>query len=163
MAVDEDIARISEQEETLRFERFDLAAAWRLGSLLREMAEERRLGVAIDVQLHSMPAFYAAMPGSTPDNAQWIRRKRAVALRFFRSSYAIGLMLAKQNATMEGKYGLASADYAAHGGSFPIFVTGTGCIGAVTVSGLPQREDHNMVVEALAKILGKDIAGLRLD
>ena len=163
MAVDEDIARILEQERVLRFERFDLNTAWRLGSLLRDMAEERRLGIAIDVQLHSMPAFYAAMPGSTPDNAQWIRRKRAVALRFFRSSYGIGLLLAKQETTIDAKYGLTIVDYAPHGGSFPIFVEGTGCIGAVTVSGLPQREDHNMVVEAVATILKVDVSGLRLE
>jgi uncharacterized protein (UPF0303 family) len=53
-------------------------------------------------------------------------------------------------------------DFAAHGGSFPIIVRGTGCIGAVTVSGLPQRDDHNLVVEALALLLVKDVDALRL-
>lgn len=163
MAIEDDIARISEQEEALRFESFDLGMAWQLGSRLREKAIKRGWGVAIDVELHSMPAFYTALPGSTPDNANWIRRKRAVALRFFHASYGVGLHLARQNTTLEAKYGVATADYAAHGGSFPIFVKNTGCIGAVTLSGLPQREDHNTVVEALAEILGKDYAALRLD
>lgn len=163
MTIDRDLARIAEQEEQLRFDSFDLATAWQLGRLLQEMAEARGLGVAIDVQLHAMPAFYAALPGSTPDNASWIRRKRNTTLRLFKSSYATGLSLAKQKTTLLDKLALPDADYAPHGGSFPILVKGTGCIGAVTVSGLPQREDHNMVVEALAQMLGKDLDSLKLD
>ncbi|MBP1846723.1 uncharacterized protein (UPF0303 family) [Rhizobium petrolearium] len=163
MAIEEDIAKIAEQERTLVFDRFDLSTAWDLGSLLRHMATERGQGVAIDVRLHSMPAFYAALPGSTADNEGWVRRKRNLVLRFFQSSYAIGRKLTQQEATLQEKYGLSSADYAAHGGSFPITVAGVGCVGAVTVSGLPQREDHNLVVEALARMLGKDISLLRLD
>lgn len=163
MAIEQDIERIAEQEKALVFDRFDLTTAWELGSLLRQMATERGLGVAIDVRLHSMPAFYAALPGSTADNEGWVRRKRNLVLRFFQSSYAIGRKLAQQDTTLEAKFGLSSPDYAAHGGSFPISVAGVGCIGAVTVSGLPQREDHNLVVEALARMLGMDISELRLD
>ncbi|WP_105382395.1 heme-degrading domain-containing protein [Neorhizobium alkalisoli] len=163
MAIEEDIARITEQEKTLVFDRFDLGTAWDLGSLLRHMAIERNLGVAIDVRLHSMPAFYAALAGSTPDNESWVRRKRNVVLRFFQSSYMIGRKLAQRDETLESKYGLSAVDYAPHGGSFPIAVTGVGCIGAVTVSGLPQREDHNLVVEALGRLLGKDVSTFRLD
>jgi uncharacterized protein (UPF0303 family) len=158
-----DIEKITEQERVLVFDRFDLATAWELGSLLRDMALERKVGVAIDVRLHSMPAFYVALPGTSADNEGWVRRKRNLVLRFFQSSYAIGRKLALQKDTVDNRYGLSSADYAPHGGSFPIRVEGVGCIGAVTVSGLPQREDHNMVVEALARMLGKDISTLRLD
>jgi uncharacterized protein (UPF0303 family) len=162
MGIEEDLARIAEQERALVFERFDLATAWDLGSRLHNLAHERRLGVAIDVRLHSMPAFYAALPGSTADNEFWVRRKRNLVMRFFQSSYAIGRKLALQDTTLEDKFGLSAAEYAAHGGSFPIQVAGVGCIGAVTVSGLPQRDDHNLVVEVLAAMLGKDLAALAL-
>lgn len=162
MGIEQDLAKIAEQERELVFDRFDLATAWELGATLRNLAQERRLGVAIDIRLHSMPAFYAALPGSTADNEAWVRRKRNLVLRFFQSSYAIGRKLALQSTTLEEKYGLSSADYAAHGGSFPITVAGVGCIGAVTVSGLPQREDHEMVVEVLSLMLHKDLAALAL-
>ena len=161
MSIDEDLTRIAAQEEALRFDTFDLSTAWVLGKLLRDLASERGLGVAIDITFHSMPVFYMALIGSTPDNANWIRRKRNMVLRYFRSSYASGLMLAKNGKTVEDS-GLSPADFASHGGSFPIYVNGTGCIGAVTVSGLPQRDDHNLVVEALALMLGHEPQSLSL-
>ncbi|OWZ92779.1 hypothetical protein B9J07_17075 [Sinorhizobium sp. LM21] len=163
MNIDKDLARIARQEQELQFERFDLDAAWELGSLLRKMAAERKLGVVIDITLFSMQVFYAALDGATPDNPNWVRRKRNTVFRLFKSSYATGRELAKAQTNLQAKLGLADADYAAHGGSFPIVVKGTGCIGAVTVSGLPQREDHNMVVEALSALLGKDHSALKLE
>ena len=162
MAIEEDLARIALQEQELQFDRFDPDTAWQLGSLLRKIAEERKLGVVIDITLFSMPLFFAVLEGATPDNPNWVRRKRACVFRFFKSSYAVGLSLAKQETTLQAKFGLGDADYAAHGGSFPITVKGTGVIGAVTVSGLPQREDHIVVVEALATLLGKDVSALQL-
>lgn len=162
MTEEKDLEKILQQERALAFPQFDGEMAWRLGSLLRDMALERGAGVVVDVHLHSMPVFYCALTFTTADNASWIRRKRAVTLRFFRSSYAVGLALSQQGTTIEAKYGLPSAEYATHGGSFPITLKGTGCIGAVTVSGLPQREDHNLVVEALCRMLDQDHDALRL-
>lgn len=162
MTIETDLEGIAEQERRLRFESFDAAAAWRLGTLLREQAAERQAPVAIDIELGGMCVFLAALDGATPDNLGWIRRKRNVALRFRRPTYAIGLALARDGATLGSKFALPEADYAAHGGSFPIVTQGAGCIGAVTVSGLPQRDDHAMVVAALAAILRLAPDGLQL-
>jgi uncharacterized protein (UPF0303 family) len=57
---------------------------------------------------------------------------------------------------------LPLADFAAHGGSFPLRVAGAGVVGSVTVSGLAQRADHELVVEALCGLLGRNFAELRL-
>ena len=38
-----------------------------------------------------------------------------------------------------------------------------GWIGAITVSGLPQRQDHNFVIETLAKFLEQPLENLRLE
>jgi len=163
MNIDNDLRRIALQERELQFDRFDLDAAWQLGSALRRMAADRKLGVVIDITLFSMQVFYAALEGATPDNPSWVRRKRNTVFRLFRSSYATGLSLLKQQTNLQAKLGLPDAEYAAHGGSFPIVVKGTGCIGAVTVSGLPQRDDHNLVVEALSEVLGADYNAIKLE
>lgn len=163
MNVDEDLRRVAEQEAALQFETFDPAMAFTLGTTLRDLALARGLKIVIDVSLFSMPLFYSALEGTTPDNANWVRRKRNCVSRFFRSSYGLGLSLAKDGRSLQEKFGLSDADFAPHGGSFPITVKGAGCIGAVTVSGLPQRDDHALVVEVLASMLGLDHAALALD
>jgi uncharacterized protein (UPF0303 family) len=163
VTIEDDIAKIAYQEAELVFDRFDLSDAWDLGSLLRNMAHAQNLPVALDVRLHSMPAFYAALPGSSPDNEFWVRRKRNLVLRFFHSSYGIGRKLEQQDTSLEEKFGLPSAEYAAHGGSFPIKVRNVGCIGAVTVSGLPQRDDHRLVIDALCILLDRNNAEFQMD
>ena len=147
------LAAIAAQEKTLVFERFTLETAWTLGTALRDAALTRQAPVAIDISLRERPLFHAALPGAGPANADWVRRKRNVVLKLGTSTLAIGLKLAASGETLEARYGLAPADHAAHGGGFPLTLEGLGCIGAITVSGLAQAEDHDLIVEALEKIL----------
>jgi uncharacterized protein (UPF0303 family) len=162
MSIADDLARIALQERTLQYPSFDEHAAWRLGSRLRSLGVERGLAIVIDIRRPAQPHFYTALPGTTPDSAEWVRRKSNVTLRFHRSSFAVGLDLENRQTSLLDRWGLPIADYASHGGSFPLRVAGTGCIGAATVSGLTQRDDHNLVVEALAAELGHDFTALRL-
>jgi uncharacterized protein (UPF0303 family) len=176
-----DRAFIHEQERQLILPAFDAHVAWSLGATLRRLALERgeargetnsqarseasALPLAIDVRRFGTPAqilFHCELPGTTPDNGRWIERKSNVVARFHRSSYAVGLFLAQFETTVPQKYALPDADYATHGGAFPIAVANAGILGSVTVSGLPQREDHNLVVEALCLHLNLDPATLRL-
>lgn len=162
MGLNEDLERIAQQESELHLPHLDARVAWDLGTRLRNLAEERGLAVVIDVRRFGQPLFYAALDSTTPDNPEWVRRKSNVVARFHRSSYAVGLGLQKKNTSLTENQGLPLADYATHGGSFPLAVEGAGVVGSVTVSGLPQRADHELVVEALCGMLGRDYAALRL-
>lgn len=162
MGFSEDLAAIAAQERELQFPKLDEEVAWKLGGRLRELALAKKFGVVIDVRRFGQLLFYCALPGTTPDNPEWVRRKSNVVARFHRSSYAIGLELKQSGSTLLEKYGLGDADYATHGGSFPIRVPTAGVIGSVTVSGVPQRSDHELVVEALCAELGHDYAALKL-
>ena len=129
---------------------------------MREAGLARGAPIAIDVSLRDRTLFHCVLPGSTTDNAEWIRRKRNTVLRLWRSSYAVGRALALSGKTQEAAHNLPLADYAVHGGGFPLLLHGTGCIGAVTVSGLPQRDDHIFVVDGLAATLKVDASACRL-
>jgi uncharacterized protein (UPF0303 family) len=162
MGLSEDLDRIAVQERELQFPEFNEQIAWKLGSHIRDLALAKRFGVVIDVRRFGQPLFYCALLGTTPDNPEWVRRKSNVVARFHRSSYAIGLELQQSGKTLLEKYGLSLNDYTAHGGSFPISVASAGVIGCVTVSGVPQRSDHELVVEALCAELARDYGSLRL-
>lgn len=162
MTINDDLAIIARQEESLVLPRLDADFAWRLGSRLRSLALARRAPVAMEIHRCGQCLFHAALDGASPDNADWLRRKGHVVTRFHRSSYAVGLRLAAQNTDLTAKYGLPVADYAAHGGAFPLRVEGAGVVGWVAISGLPQRADHELVVAALCAELGVDYAPLAL-
>jgi uncharacterized protein (UPF0303 family) len=163
MPITDDLARIALQEQELQFASFDEETAWRLGSQVRAWAVARRLVLVVDVRRFGQPLFYSAMPGTTPDNVEWVRRKGNVVSRFHRSSYAMKLELEQKNSNLFDRYGLPVADYAGHGGSFPIRVLTAGTIGSITVSGLPDRADHQLAVEALCTELGRPFDTLRLE
>ena len=161
MGLSEDLERVALQERELQLPRMDEQVAWELGVRLRTMAEERGLPIVIDVRRFGQPLFYAALKGTTPDNVAWVLRKSNVVARFYRSSYGVGLTMTMKNDTLDAR-GLPITEFASHGGSFPLAVKGAGFVGCVTVSGLPQRADHELVVEALCAILGRDYAELKL-
>ncbi len=158
MTIETDIALIARQEEALCFDRFDEDEAFRLGCLLREAARQRRAPAAIDIRTPLRTLFFTALPGSSPDNADWIRRKSNLVLRTHRSSYGFGRELERKGRALGPEIGLPLSDYAAHGGGFPIQVRGAGVVACLTVSGLPQREDHRLAVDGIARHLGLDPA-----
>jgi uncharacterized protein (UPF0303 family) len=71
---------------------------------------------------------------------------------FHKSSFWVATHFAEKGRDLV-QDGLDTADYAAAGGSFPIRVRGVGVVAAVTISGLPQAQDHAVVVRALEEHL----------
>ena len=144
-----DLLVLAAQEATLLLPAFDADLAWTLGTRIRELAASRGQAVAIDVHGITGQLFFSAMSGTTPSNTDWIRRKRNVVRLFERSSYAVGRDLTATGATLQSPQALPERDYTPHGGCVPIRVRGAGMVGDVTVSGLPDRSDHNLAIEAL--------------
>jgi uncharacterized protein (UPF0303 family) len=141
------------QESRLVFDPFDEETAWDLGVALREAALSAGLPVAISIRRNGRQLFHAALPGSSADNDGWLARKSAVVDRSGRSSLRVGEQFRVDGGSFDEDSRLDLSLFAAHGGAFPILVRGTGCIGTVAVSGLPQLEDHRLVVEALEVLL----------
>jgi len=143
------------QESRLVFDRFDDDTAWELGSALRAQASAGGLPIAISVRRNGRLLFFAALPGSSADNEAWLARKCAVVDRYGHSSLRVGEQFRVDGKSFDESARLDPASFAAHGGAFPILLRGTGCVGTVAVSGLPQLEDHQLVVDTIARVLGR--------
>jgi uncharacterized protein (UPF0303 family) len=115
----------------------------------------------IDIRTANRRLYFAALPGSAPDNDEWARRKANMALRKQCSSLLCGERLKASGESVGQDMGLDPLDYAAHGGSFPVRVTGVGVVAVITVSGLPSRDDHELIVRVLASHL--DVDSISLD
>ncbi len=156
----EDLAILAQQESLLHFVDFTPDTAWQLGNRLHDALLARDAGGTVEIERDGQLLFACTTPGAKPTQADWIRRKRNTVRHFARSSYAIGRQLDLDGRTLEADHGLAIADYAAHGGGFPLFLADSERVGTIIVSGLPQRDDHNLVVTAIAEHLGVTIPQL---
>lgn len=147
-----EIAELEAEAAALVLENFAEAEALRLGQILTEMALAEALPVVIDIRTSDRTLFHAALPGSAPLNGSWARRKSNVALAFQTASLLVGMRHRAKGETL-AKHGLAEADHADHGGAVPIRVRGTGIVAVATVSGLPQVEDHKLVVRGIKAVM----------
>ena len=147
-----DIATLEAQEQRLVFPAFDETTAWALGQKLVELGLSRAHPIVINIRTLNRTLFHAALPGSTPLNDKWAARKSNTCLLFQQASFLVGSRMRAKGGNL-AVHGCDTENYSESGGSFPIRVAGTGIVAAVTVSGLPQEEDHSLVVEALTALL----------
>jgi uncharacterized protein (UPF0303 family) len=147
---------IRRQEQALQFTSFDNDAALAIGNRIVEMARADKVAVTVDITVNRNPLFFHAMAGTSPNNVDWIRRKSNLVNRTGHASFFVHTEAVNAGRDYDNLPTFDTRDYAAHGGSFPIVVKGTGQIGTITVSGLAGVDDHAMVVRALKWYLKAD-------
>ena len=154
-ALSAELAAIDADEARLVFKAFTTADGVALGLALLDAARAAGHVLAVDVRRFcgTQVVFHAALDGAAPDLGHWVARKSRVVERFHKSSYFLSRSLVLKQRSLLDAYGLDEREFAPHGGSFPITVAGVGVIGAVTVSGLPQAQDHALVVSVLSAFL----------
>lgn len=147
-----DIADIEAEFAGLTLPGFDETTALRLGQILTDLALADTLPVVIDIRTQDRVLFHVGLPGSAPLNDMWARRKSNTAFVFQLPSLLVGRRNAAKGETLD-RHGLSSADYAEAGGAVPIRVAEVGVVAVATVSGLPQVEDHKLVVRGLKVLM----------
>lgn len=142
-----DVSELEDQLTELRFSSLSHEDALALGMDLASRAEERNWPLAVSVFLGDQHVFRYACPGTTSENDDWIERKRKTVYKFHEPSFLVGQRMISLGKDFHAETGLDES-FAAHGGGFPLFV-GENFVGAVIASGVPQQDDHAIVVEAL--------------
>jgi uncharacterized protein (UPF0303 family) len=148
-----DSTALQAEAATLVLDVFDAAAACDLGGILLDIARAENLPVVINIRTPNRTLFHAGLPGSAALNDNWARRKSNTALLFGEASFLVGTRHREKGESL-AKHGLDPADYADHGGAVPI-VTASGVVAVATVSGLPQADDHALVVRALRAFIAR--------
>ncbi|KZS97095.1 hypothetical protein SISNIDRAFT_449814 [Sistotremastrum niveocremeum HHB9708] len=155
---------ILEQEKTLQFPRFTFDDAFTIGSALRanflkNPAWENR-GLVISISTFTGHTLFVTAVGNDAEavanNWLWVEAKKRVVARFNHSSFYVGRKLAAEGKTPEDA-GLHFPEFAPHGGAFPVYIKGSTVapVAVIIVSGLPQEEDHQLVVDTLTDIIPK--------
>lgn len=139
-----------DQERRLVLRSLDENGAIAIGLSILDRAMERNLPVTIEVRLRDRVVFRAARTGTDATNDQYVGGKARLVERFGHASLYERLRYEAEGTTFEEATSLTFPEYAPHGGGFPLIVEGAGLVGVVIVSGLPQVDDHALVVECLA-------------
>jgi endoglucanase len=147
------LAAIARDEQNLQFDTFTSDTALEIGLKVIALAREKKQSVAVNITRNGTLMFYHGMSGTTSDHQDWIRRKSNLVNRTGHSSFYIHTEVKNKGGDFDAIPTLDARDYAAHGGSFPLVIRGTGAVGTITVSGLPGPEDHALVVAAIKACL----------
>ena len=142
------------EEARLILPGFDETVALRLGTLLANLGQARNLPVVINIRGANRTYFHAALPGSTANNDNWARRKSNTALMMGLPSLQIGAKHREKGGSLP-EQGYPVEDFSDHGGAVPVVVAGVGMVAVATVSGLPQLEDHRLVVAGIRALLAE--------
>lgn len=148
------VETLETEQNRLIFQQFSDKDALILGHVLTDLATAQSLPVVLNIRTPNRTLFHAAMPGSAALHEMWATRKSNVAFLFQESSLLVGTRHRAKGETL-AKHGLDAALYADHGGAVPIRVAGVGVVAVATVSGLPQLDDHRLVIQAFDRFIAQ--------
>lgn len=141
------------QEASLKLDTFDLNVALEIGELARGLGIRRLLPIAIEVKVGEWTVYHISLPGSGPQNQNWLDRKARVVLLKHHSTLYERVKAEENGVDWYEMNKLTEEFYAIHGGGIPIISKLNGFVGALLISGLPQLDDHNFGVEVLQSYL----------
>lgn len=148
-----DLSTLLAEEKKLQFDHFSLRTAWDLGRLAAEKAYREKLPIAINIDRYGQTLFHSALPGTSPDNDDWIAGKKRVVYHFLHSSFYMSRYYIKSRKSLENDSFLNPAEYRMKGGAFPLLLKDSGLIAVLTISGLKDHEDHDFAVAVLKEFL----------
>jgi len=143
------LKELEEQERTLQFTKFTNDMALELGLEIIGKAKKEGKAITVDITRNGHQLFHYSCEGTCMDYDQWIIKKNNFVNRCNKSSFHIGTILRQRGTTVEEEYLVSSLDYSPNGGAFPITIKNVGVVGTITISGLPQEQDHQMAVDCI--------------
>ncbi len=133
----------------IELDRFSNRIAFDMGVKIIDLAKSRNQHIAVEVCRLNQTVFLYVDDTLPVDKHNWLRRKANITRQFEESSLSVKNDLKEGNMSLEKTFGLDERDFLAKGGAIPIFVKNGGMIAIITVSGLHDEEDHNIIIEAL--------------
>jgi uncharacterized protein (UPF0303 family) len=143
------------EAKTLLLPTLSQSEAIEIGEIAHQIGRDRGLAITIEVRLGTWTVFHLALPGTKPENDNWIERKARVVHLTGNSTMHERVFAEENNFDWYEKNNSSEALHAIHGGGLPLNVNGIGLAGVLLISGLPQVQDHLLGVEVIAEFLAR--------
>lgn len=144
-------APIDQDKNKIELQSLTSQTAFDIGGVIVGKIIQDELPVAFEIALLDKVLFFFSAEGVCGDKASWLKRKANTVKRFRMSSLEVEDKDKKSTDDFYRKYGISPRDYAPVGGSLPIFNNLGIFIGTITVSGLKPEEDHDLVLDMVAR------------
>ena len=148
-------AGLALEAKTLTLASLTQAQALEIGGITQEFGLDRKLPIAIEVRMKDWIVFHASLPGSTPENDSWIRRKANVVSKTGHSTIYEKVLAEEQGIDWYQSTGLVEADHAVNGGGLALNVVGLGLTGVLLISGMTEVDDHLLGVQVMTEYLAR--------
>ena len=146
--------QLLDEEQILKLPSLTNNDAIEIGQIAVTLGKQRKLPIAIEVRIDEWIVFHASIEGSKPENDWWINRKVAVVMLNQHSTMFERVSAEERGVDWHKENGVMDETHAIHGGALPL-ITDEGFKGILTISGLPQVEDHLLAVEVLTEFLAR--------
>ena len=147
--------QLLKEEAALRLSALSNLDAIELGEIAVALGKERALPIAVEVRIGDWTVFHASLPGSKPENQEWIARKARVVTMKQHSTMYERVSAEERNVDWHQENGVLDETHAIHGGGLPLIVERLGLQGVLVISGLPQVEDHLLGIEIITEFLAR--------
>ena len=140
---------LERQEEVLQYASFDYNGAWMLVKTILDLQKDydRNISVSVFDEDQQLEIIRVLQDGKTEANLKYMNGKRSSAISCGHSS-----LYAYVAAVTSGHQPVFNETYCSSGGAFPIRINGKWKY-TVTVSGLHEGGDHEIIIKALEIIL----------
>ena len=142
------------EEKILKLSSLTNTDAIEIGEIATTLGNQRKVPIAIQVRIGDWIVFHASLEGSKPENDRWINRKVAVVMLKQHSTMYERVSAEERGVDWHKENLLQDETHAIHGGALPL-ITDEGFRGILSISGLPQVEDHLFAVEVLTEFLAR--------
>ena len=146
--------QLLDEEQILKLPSLTNNDAIEIGQIAINLGSQRKLPIAIEVQIGEWIVFHASLEGSKPENDWWIKRKVAVVVLNQHSTMFERVSAEERGVDWHEENFVTDETHAIHGGALPL-ITEEGFEGILIISGLPQVEDHLLAVEVLTEFLAR--------
>jgi uncharacterized protein (UPF0303 family) len=133
----------------IELEQFTNSIALSMGLAIVSLAKDKNLSIAVKIERLNHTIFQFIGDNLPADKHLWLERKANVAKNFEESSLSVKQDLLNHNMSLKDTFALNESTYLAKGGAIPVFVKNAGMVAIITVSGLTDVEDHNIIIDAL--------------
>ena len=145
------------QEEILRVERMAAEDCLQLGLIMNRLAKEvYKQPAAFRILTGGQTTFSYLMSGTSTNNEWWMNKKLNTCRMTGVSSIRSLVEVAEGLRPMEPEFEKED-DFALCGGCFPLRNAAGKLLGYALCSGLAHECDHQLIVDALAELLGREI------